>query len=388
MKGRMGPEDIIRLYRHDFRAFLAFAFREAFPGKKLAEGWYLDVVVDELMRCRPDRAHRLMLNLPPRYLKSFCASIAWPLFMAAHHPGQRFCVIAGTRELASEFGALRHRLLASKRLQRVFPQLRYRETGETLTFANQSQIVQSHVARSQIGRGADVFIIDDPLPARHARNDRMRNAINAWYSDEVIARLSRKARASLIIVMQRLHRDDLCGHVLKSESNWRQLALSAIARKDEQWLLSDGRTFARTAGTAVCEEIETLSALHATLWAMNGPNFRAQYLQAPAGELHDHEDRAFYHHTRVPVDWKLGEPKLKPYGGLFRVREERFVEFEYFGVENPYTTGREQTPEEVEQEGLIQQRELLARCRRERTEPKEAETANSWQNSPHWHRLR
>lgn len=382
----MKSVDIIRLYRHDFRAFIGFAFREAYPGKDFIDAWYLDVVADELMRCRPDRAHRLMLNLPPRYLKSFCTSIVWPLFMAAHHPGLRICIIAGSRELAAEFTTLRLRLLASKRLQLVFPQLRSRELGDTLIFANGSQVVQTHVSKSQTGRGADTYIIDDPLPARHASKEKMRNVTNAWYSDEVVTRLSKKDRASLIIVMQRLHREDLCGHILETETNWRQLSLSAIARRHESWELSNGRKFERRAGEVLCQEIETLETLQATLWAMNGPNFRAQYLQAPASQLHDHEHRAVFHKTRVPLDWKIGDPKLKPGGGLFRVREERFVEYEYFGVENPYAMGRDLTREEFEEEFRINQVALVASHRAHRRGPQEAETITSWQGSPHWRR--
>ena len=379
----MKSDDIIRLYRHDFRAFIAFAFREVYPGKEFIDGWYLDIVADELMRCQPDRAHRLMLNLPPRYLKSFCASIIWPLFMAARHPGLRICVISGTRELAAEFSALRLRLLASKRFRLVFPQLCSRGEGEVLTFSNGSQVVQSHVARSQTGRGADIYIIDDPLSARHASKEKIRNSINAWYSDEIVTRLSKKDRASLIIVMQRLHCDDLCGHILNSEANWRQLSLSAIARKDERWELFNGRKFARRAGEVLCEEIETLETLHVTLWAMNGLNFRAQYLQAPANKLHSCEFRTFFHNTRVPHDWKLGEPKLGPGGGLYRVRDERFVEYEYFGVENPYTKGRERTEEEFLQEFKINQLELITKHRKGKRETKEREPVPSWQTSPH-----
>lgn len=379
---------LLSLYRSDFRSFIRFAFREAYPSKEFVDDWYLDIVADELMRCRPDAAHRLMLNLPPRYLKSFCASVIWPIFMAARHPGIRICVIAGTRELAAEFSELRNRLLTSPRLQAVFPQLNAREAGETLTFSNKSQIVQSHVAKSQIGRGADIFIIDDPLPARHARSQKLRDAINAWYRDEIIARLSRKDKASLIIVMQRLHDDDLCGSTLNSESNWRVAALSAIAAKDERWVLQSGRVIERTKGAVLCEKIETKAALHSVLHQMRGVNFRAQYLQQPSPPAHKEGIRTIYCEARVPENWKPGMPKLAPWGGLARVPEEQFVEFEYFGIQNPYTQGRARTQAELEVEFKIQQTESLARHRRDRSASREPDPFTSWQNSPHWRRIR
>lgn len=377
---------VLSLYRNDFRSFLRFAFCEVYPSKELADGWYLDIVADELMRCLPDVAHRLMLNLPPRYLKSFCASIAWPIFMAARYPGLRICVIAGTRELAAEFSELRKRLLASPRLQVLFPQLKAKDVAETLTFTNKAQIVQSHVAKSQIGRGADIFVIDDPLPARHARSPKHRNAINAWYRDEIIARLSRKDQASLIVVMQRLHEDDLCGNILRSEKNWRRATLSAIAPGHEKWELRDGRVIERSMGEVLCDQIESLASLHAVLTQMQGANFRAQYLQQPLPSESDNELRIFWHRRRVPHNWRIGMPELEPRGGFKRVPEHKFVEFEFFGVVNPFKQGREKTQEEIREHCVISQRALMQLHRHKKSIPNEPEPITSWRDSPHWRR--
>ena len=364
------------LYRSEFRAFISFAFREVYPHKAFADGWYLDIVADELMRCGPDGNHRLILNLPPRYLKSFCASIAWPLFMAARHSGMRICVISGTRELASEFREMRKRLLRSPRLLMVFPELRFRDEGDTLIFANGSQISQSFISRSQIGRSADIFIIDDPMPARHARDQKKRSAINNWYDDEIVARLSRKDKAVLVLVMQRLHEEDLCGHVLKTDSVWRRSALSAITAKAEHWHLSDGRVIKRAAGEVLCEEIETEDELLEILLEMKGLNFRAQYLQQPASGLNDRQVRAYFHHPRVPIIWKPGQPKLPMAGGFKKIPSEMDVLWEYFGVPNPYLEGRNLTQEEWEIELEVQQTALMASVGKDRQEREKGERAS------------
>jgi len=355
----MSPDQLIGLYRIDFRAFINFAFRELYPAKAFIDAWYLDIVADELMQCGPDGNHRLMLNLPPRYLKSFCTSIAWPLFMAARNGGMKISVIAGTRELAAEFTEMRKRLLESPRMLQVFPQLRFRESGEALTFYNESQIIQSQVARSQIGRSADIFIIDDPLPARHARNEKKRGAINDWYDDEMIARLSRKDRSTLVLVMQRLHRDDLCGHLLRTDGHWKQIALSAIAKKDELWRLGNGRIIERAAGDVLCDRIETRDALLEILMEMKGINFRAQYLQCPALHPYDREQRTYFHHQRVTEDWKPSEPKLLQNGGFFIIPAERDVMWEYFDAPNPFLKGRKVSEEEFLIEFKTHQLKLL-----------------------------
>ena len=363
------------LYRSDFRAFISFAFRELYPEKVFVDGWYLDIVADELMRCGPDGYHRLILNLPPRYLKSFCSSIAWPLYMAARNNGMRICVIAGTRELASEFSEMRKRLIRSPSMLHVFPQLRFRESSGALIFANGSEISQSIVARSQIGRSADIFIIDDPLPARHARDQKMRSIINSWYDDEMVARLSRKDKAVLILVMQRLHTDDLCGHVYENNGIWRQTALSAIDKKDERWQLSDGRVIKRAAGEVLCSPIETKQQLYDILMEMKGINFRAQYLQQPGSARYTTESRFLMHFQRVPENWKFGEPKLFHRGGCFIIPSEQDVTWEYFGIPNPFEEGRKLTEQEFELECITQQRELMASVGKDREEREKRERA-------------
>ncbi|WP_417594608.1 hypothetical protein [Parasphingorhabdus sp.] len=363
------------LYRSDFRTFISFAFRELYPEKVFVDGWYLDIVCDELMRCGPNGNHRLILNLPPRYLKSFCASIAWPLFMAARHSGMRICVIAGTRELASEFREMRKRLLRSPRLLAVFPELRFRDEGDTLIFANRAQISQSYISKSQIGRSADIYVIDDPLPARHAHSEKKRNVINNWYDDEIVARLSRKDKAVLVLVMQRLHSDDLCGHLDRNKEAWRRTALSAIDNKDEQWQLSDGRTIERAAGEVLCSLIETKDQLREILIEMKGRNFRAQYLQRPASGLFDRESRFLMHFQRVTENWKFGEPKLLHRGGCFIITSEQDIIWDYFGVPNPFKEGRKLTEEEWEREFYIQQTELIASVFKDRDERERREKA-------------
>ena len=68
------------------------------------------------------------------------------------------------------------------------------------------------------GRGADVIIVDDPLKPIDAMSDARRNAANEWYDGTLYSRLNDKAKGAIIIIMQRLHEDDLAGHVLTQEA--------------------------------------------------------------------------------------------------------------------------------------------------------------------------
>src|SRR5207237_5323472 len=82
------------------------------------------------------------------------------------------------------------------------------------------------------GRGADIIIIDDPLKPEEALSDAQRKAANEWYDHTLYSRLNDKRRGAIVIVMQRLHEDDLVGHVLAQEP-WEVVRFPAIAEADE-----------------------------------------------------------------------------------------------------------------------------------------------------------
>src|SRR5258706_13707087 len=82
------------------------------------------------------------------------------------------------------------------------------------------------------GRGADLIIIDDPLKPDEALSESRRKAVNEWYDHTLLTRLNDKERGSIVIIMQRLHQDDLVGHVIEQE-DWEILSVAAIAEADE-----------------------------------------------------------------------------------------------------------------------------------------------------------
>ena len=134
------------------------------------------------------------------------------------------------------------------------------------------------------GRGADLIIIDDPLKPADAISDTRRAAVNDWYDGTLYSRLNDKSRGVVIVVMQRLHEDDLVGHLLNQEG-WEILSFPAIAECDEEHVLDTPfgpRRFTRRTGEALHparESLETLEQIRATIGVYN---FASQYQQTPA----------------------------------------------------------------------------------------------------------
>ena len=81
------------------------------------------------------------------------------------------------------------------------------------------------------GRGADFVIIDDPLKPGDAMSESRRVAANEWFDGTLYSRLNDKTKGVIVIIMQRLHEDDLVGHVLRREG-WDVLSFPAIAETD------------------------------------------------------------------------------------------------------------------------------------------------------------
>ena len=134
------------------------------------------------------------------------------------------------------------------------------------------------------GRGADIIIIDDPLKPDEALSDTQRKFVNDWYQHTLCSRLNDKRRGCIIPIMQRLHEDDLVGHVLGKE-HWEVLRFPAIAEEDETHVIETPygtRTFKRRAGEALHSEREPLEVLNQIRESLGEYNFAGQYQQSPA----------------------------------------------------------------------------------------------------------
>jgi hypothetical protein len=77
------------------------------------------------------------------------------------------------------------------------------------------------------GRGADIIIIDNPLKPEEALSQAQRQAANDWFDHTLYSRLNDTGTGAIILIMQRLHEDDLAGHVLAQE-DWEVVRFPAM----------------------------------------------------------------------------------------------------------------------------------------------------------------
>ena len=190
------------------------------------------------------------------------------------------------QDLASKHSMDCRTLMASSWYQGLFPSRlspQKQSVQEFQTTENGFRMATS-VGGVLTGRGADFIIIDDPLKPDEALSETQRTAVNQWFDHTLYSRLNDKRSGCIIIIMQRLHEDDLVGHVLE-QGGWDLVKLPAIAEEDEVHVISSlcgSCTVRRRAGTALHPEREPLELLDLLRRSLGEYNFAGQYQQQPA----------------------------------------------------------------------------------------------------------
>ena len=274
------------LLRQDFSSFIEKSFRELNPNTEFVWNWHINAIAYELEQCRRGLTKRLIINVPPRHLKSHCASVAFVAWLLGHNPSAQIMCVSYAQDLADKH-ARDCRMLMTARWYRELFSTRVsssKHAAAEFTTTLQGSRKATSVGGVVTGRGGDFIIIDDPMKPDEAMSDVRRQSANDWYDHSLISRLNDKRTGCIILIMQRLHEDDLTGHSEKS-GEWRILRLPAIAEEDEVHLIASPygvRTVNRSAGEAldpVREPLEILEQIRAT---QGEYNFAGQYQQAPA----------------------------------------------------------------------------------------------------------
>ena len=248
--------------RSDLHAFLIGAFAELNPQTRFLVNWHIELIAAKLEAVWRGEFKRLIINLPPRNLKSHCASIAFPAWILGHNSNAQIITVSYAQDLADKHARDSRALMSSRFYKTKFatgPSPQKHATAEYETTARGFRL-SSSVGGVLTGRGADFILIDDPLKPDEALSEAERNGVNAWYKNTLLSRLNNKVTGVIVIIMQRLHEDDLVGHVLQLEPDeWEVLTLPAIAETDEVYEISMPTVLAASAARPARRSIRSTS---------------------------------------------------------------------------------------------------------------------------------
>jgi len=299
------------LVRHDLSAFIEKVFYQLNPSTHYYPNFHIEAIAAKLEACRQGKIRRLIINVPPRYLKSISVSVAFPAYWLGHNPAVQIMCVSYAADLAEKFSRDSRTVMQSNFFRRLF-RTRLAEDRQTLQeFATTDggYRMATSVEGGVTGRGADVIIIDDPLQPAAALSDTQRDAGNEFYDHTLYSRLNSKVEGTIIIVAQRLHENDLVGHVL-SQEDWEVLSFPAIAEQDELHIIDTPygrRRHARRIGEALHPEREPITMLEQLRRNRGEWVFAGQYQQRPApieGGLIQREWFNFYKPDELPDTFK------------------------------------------------------------------------------------
>ena len=224
----------------DFSAFVKMAWPVLQPNRPLIWSWHYDFLCEQLTLVKQRRLLRLIVNIPPRTLKSTLITIAYPVWVWLTEPEHNFMAASYSLDLSTEHSVMRRKLLQSQWFRRLWGD-RFQMSGDrnqVRQFMNNrgGQMIATSVGATAFGRGCDTAILDDPLSANQALSFVGRTRTNNWIDTTMRSRVNNPATGAIILVMQRLHELDPTGFLLEQEPGiWALIRIPLEAEEDERW---------------------------------------------------------------------------------------------------------------------------------------------------------
>jgi predicted phage terminase large subunit-like protein len=273
------------LLRTSLSAFVEKSFAEIEQGKPYAHNWHIDAITYQLSRIQAGDIRRLIVNIPPRHLKSLTVTIAYIAWALGHDPTKKIICVSHSKDLAREHASAFLRIVESPWYQRLFPALQIAKRGHRITELKTTSggfRLATSIEGSILGRGADLIVIDDPIQPLAALSEAERVKVKTFYDQTLYTRLNDKRTGAIVLVMQRLHEDDLVAHV-EGIDDWEKLEIPAVAERTETYALgpSSSDSYRRRVGELLHPDREDQATLDQIRRTMGSRGFQAQYQQTP-----------------------------------------------------------------------------------------------------------
>ena len=265
----------------DLMAFIEYTFGVVRPDVIFKPNWHIEALAHALSRVASGESKRLIITLPPRNLKSICASVALPAWFLGHHPSERVVAVSYSDALARTHANDFRRVVNDPLYQATFPGMVIeRDTDREITTTKRGRRYATSIEGTLTGLGGNLVIIDDPLKLGDVHSEAIRSRSIEWYRSTLVTRPDDKKAARIVLVMQRVHQDDLVGH-LQEQGGFEILNLPAIAQQEETYYLGGGRDYTRQKRELLHPEHEPADVLAELKREMGPIAFSAQYQQSP-----------------------------------------------------------------------------------------------------------
>lgn len=294
------------IMRTDFYSFYRKFFIE-YTGEAFDDSEVIKYLCDIAQQIADGNKKRIIINVPPRLGKSLIFSVALPAYILGRNPREKIIAVSYSQDLSKEFSSKCSKLMKMPFYKELFPETiidSQKDTEEYFRTISGGYRFATSISGTLTGFGGNFILLDDPMKAQDALSEQKRTSHINGIVSTLFSRLDNKKEGSIVVIMQRLHLDDLTGF-LEQAGGWEIISLPAIAETDEKHFFSDGRVFTRKPGEVLLPNREPLEILNEIRKYMNDYNFSAQYQQNPIpakGNIIDFDNFARY--DELPEDGK------------------------------------------------------------------------------------
>jgi phage terminase large subunit-like protein len=234
-----------------FRLFVRDAWHVIEPGTALSWNWHMDHICDHLeaIACgvlgkydrfvpyddrpaldaeRYQKIRNLVINVPPRSTKSIIISVMWPAHAWGEiDPRLRFLYSSYSLPLSLDHSRMCRDVIKSEWYQELYgDRYRLREDHDTASdFANNKggrrQAISTDSATT--GKGGHILVADDPHNVIEGESEADRKKVKRWFTQAFSSRRNDPAIGARVVVMQRIHQEDLSGILLADKDRWERL---------------------------------------------------------------------------------------------------------------------------------------------------------------------
>lgn len=270
------------LMRTSFSHFTRRVFMELNPGTDYQHNWHIDLMCEYLDAVLQGEIRRLLITIPPRYMKSIVVSTAFPAWVLGHDSTRQILAASYANDLAIKLNVDTRNVVESEWFRRAYPNFQMatdqNEKGYFRTTTGGHRKATT-VGSSRIGFGGDILIFDDPLNPKKAASKVERESANSWFDQSFYTRQNNKKTAAIVGVMQRLHQKDLVGHLME-KGGYTLVSIPAVAEK--QTIISYGKVnLTREAGDILHPAREGPTEIEEAKITLGTAAFSAQYQQNP-----------------------------------------------------------------------------------------------------------
>ncbi len=232
-------DDLIAAARLDFGCFFELAFKVLHPGKKLIYAQYLDLLITLMESCAAGLQTRVIVNLPPGYMKSMLISIMYVAWRLGIDPTRKIACISYGEKIALEHSASTRKLMQSPMYRAVFPGTVLVKQAEGWLRTAKGGLRYTTTVGGQItGFRPSEIILDDPIEPEDAFSEAKKEAIRSWLATEVMTRFEDNENNLFVLVMHRVAPDDISG-TLKSAAGYLTISLPLVAEEEEIYFTSE-----------------------------------------------------------------------------------------------------------------------------------------------------